>query len=184
MHYVALALLAALLLSLTDTCQKYALDHGVTSLQYTAWSHGAVYVACAAGLVAVVALGGRTWLAKLLTHAGGGGGGGRAGSVAAPGSGSLTELLRLPAAHSVRAAVIASGLFAFATVVVIALAFQRCHNAGYAVAIVSSTGLITMLIAWLAFGKRLDTRALLGGMLVVLGLGFVASCENVSTLDR
>jgi drug/metabolite transporter (DMT)-like permease len=164
--YIILAIIASFFFATSDITQKYALDNGVSNIQYIFWSHGIIYFVCISLLVILILF----YPIKAFIH--------RNGNF------HDTGILQLPQLTNTRIAVLVSGLFAFIGLLLLVFAYQRCHNVGYAAAIISCTSIFTIFLSWYFLNQSIDTKALIGCIIIIFGVYLIASTNNSVIMDR
>lgn len=164
--YIILVIIASFFFSISDITQKYALDNGISNIQYIFWSHGIVYFVCISLLVIFLLF----YPIKVFLQ--------RNGNF------TDTALLQLPPLTNTRIAVLISGLFAFTGLIFLVFAYQKCQNVGYAAAIISCTSIFTLLLSWYFLNQTIDIKALIGCIIIIFGVYLIASTNNSVIMDR
>ena len=151
MTYVIAPLCAALCLSISDLCSNYALSNGLTNIRHCFWSHGVVYaLALAFGI----------WFVSE--------------------KGQLATNISFPENKMVGLSSVLAGCFGFAALVLINYAFKSNskNNIGYVVAVLSTTSVITLLLAVALFDKPVQWRGAFGVCFTLIGVLLISGCGN------
>mgnify|MGYP001251600999 CR=1 FL=1 len=160
MNYILLCIIGALLLSISDLCSKYALNNGVSNVNFLFWSHGITYFVCLIILVTVTYYFSLHFLSNNKKN------------------NNIYELIKLNKNNKLNYACIISGIFAFLALIVIIYSFSLSKNIGYNVAIISSTCLFTLLLSILFFKAKIELNGIIGVILILLGIFFISKTSN------
>ena len=149
MNYAIAALAGALFLSISDMFANYALESGLSTLNHCFWSHAVVYVVAITGAI------------LLLSE-----------------QGQIRSNVGFPDNTKAGLSSIAAGVFAVLALFAINHAFAHSKNIGYTVTLVSTTGLITLLVSTMLLGKQLQSRGTLGCGFVLVGVWLISGSDN------
>ena len=164
--YILLALIASFFFAISDVSQKYALENGVSNIQYLFWSHGLVYFICLALLVLILLF----YPINAFIHKNGN----------FPNNG----LLQLPQITKTRIAVLLSGFLAYIGLILLVFAYKKCHNVGYVAAIISCTSIFTLFFSSYIFNLKIQGKAIIGCIIIIFGVYLIASTNNSIIMDR
>ena len=154
--YIILALVSALMLSLSDILTKYALNNGKSSFEYIFWSHGVIYVICIIALLVIL----KYKKIKSLTN-----------------NDSINSMVKLKF-DKTRYAILLSGIIAFLALITIIYTFSISKNIGYTVAIISTTALFSYIISYFLFNSKIDIKGFLGILLIIFGVYLISTCPT------
>lgn len=160
MNYIILCIIAAVLLSVSDLFSKYALNNGVSNINYIFWSRGIAYFTC---LILLVLL---TYLFSIKVMANNGE------------NNNIYDLIRLNRKNNLNYACIISGIFSFIALALIIYSFSISKNIGYNIAIISSTCLFTLILSCLFFSVKIELQGLIGCILIILGVFLISRTKN------
>ena len=160
MNYILLCIIGAIALSISDIFSKYALNNGVSNINYIFWSRGIAYTSC---LILLVIL---TYLFSIKCMAND------------DKNDNIYSLIKLNQKNKLNYACIISGIFSFIALVLIIYSFSISKNIGYNIAIVSSTCLFTVLLSSLLFKVKIELIGILGVVLIILGIFFISKTSN------
>ena len=160
MNYIILCIIGALLLSISDLFSKYALNNGVSNINYIFWSRGIAYSAC---LILLVLL---TYIFSIKVMANNGK------------NNNIYELVKLNKKKKLNYFCIISGIFSFLALVLIIYSFSITNNIGYNIAIISSTCLFTLILSSLFFSVKIELTGIIGALLIILGIFLISKTSN------
>ena len=149
MNYVIAALAGALFLSISDMFANYALENGLSNIRHCFWSHGVVYIVALAGVILLFSE-----------------------------QGQIRSNVAFPENTKAGLSSIAAGVFAVLALLAINHAFAHSKNVGYTVTLVSTTGLIMLLVSTMLLGKQLQSRGTLGCGFVLVGVWLISGSDN------
>lgn len=160
MNYIFFSLLGALLLSISDLCSKYALNNGVSNINYIFWSHGITYFVCLIILLLLTYFLSITFLTNNSRMK------------------SLYDIVKLNKNRKVNMATLCSGIFGFVALVSIIYSFTISDNIGYNSAIISSACLFTLIFSTLFLNASIELKGIIGVIFIIVGLILISRCSN------
>jgi uncharacterized membrane protein len=160
MSYIFFSLLGALLLSLSDLFSKYALNNGISNINYIFWSHGITYFVCLILLLLLTYGLSITFLTNNSRMS------------------SLYDIVKLNKNRKVNIATICSGVCGFMALLVIIYSFSISENIGYNSAIISSACLFTLIFSILFLKASIEFKGILGCIFIIVGLILISRCSN------